>query len=60
MKKREYEIQLKEADIEEKMKILAEEKSKFGEKKKKLVAAQKKTRQRRKLRKRSKGKVLQS
>ena len=38
----EYEIQLKEADIEEKMKILAEEKSKFGEKKKKLVAAQKK------------------
>ena len=36
MKKREYEIQLKEADIEEKMKILAEEKSKFGEKKKKI------------------------
>ena len=29
LKKREYEIQLKEADIEEKMKILAEEKSKF-------------------------------
>ena len=51
MKKREYEIQLKEADIEEKMKILAEEKSKFGEKKKKLVAAQTKNKAKKKVEK---------
>ena len=39
---------MKEAEIEEKMKILAEEKSKFGEKKKELVAAQKKNKAKKK------------
>ena len=42
---------MKGAEIEEKMKILAEEKSKFGEKKKKLVAAQKKNKAEKKVEK---------